>query len=196
MKKKILAITLALCLVFAMTSLAFAGNVDSSSGAGNTNVNLTVSAGGEGGSGGEGGGSGTGGGGAVASIDVSVPENITITAQAGTVVATVGAYTITNNADIGQVKLVSLELNAETGWTKEAYVENTFKDYAAGTKKFAMQAKVSGDTYTDLNSKWDNINAAILHNASQTVELQALIPAQSQAITSEKIATLVATISL
>lgn len=180
--KKFLSIALTLCLVFAMTSVAFAADKT-------TPVNLVVSDDSTGGS----------GSGALATVDVTVPESIVITAQKGTVVATVDDYTIQNNANISYVVLDSLELSAagNAGWTKEAYNEAKFKNYATGTKKFAMQAKVGeATTYKDLNSKLSSISQNIMHNTTLTVSLQALIPSQSVAIESQQIANLVATISL
>ena len=181
MKKKILAITLALCLVFAMTSVAFAADK-------NTDVHLVVSDDAV-----SGGGSGT-----IATVDVTVPTKIVITAQPDTVVATVEQYSIKNNAKTSYIVLDALELTAaEAGnWTKAAYSETAFKALAYNTKQFAMRAKIGEGQYTDLNNKWTSINQNINAEDTLSVSLEALIPTQSQAINDVQIAKLVATISL
>lgn len=178
--KKTLSIILALCLVFTMTSVAFAADKE-------TAVKLVVSD------------DTTGGGaGTIATVDVEVPEAIVITAQKDTVVATVEDYTIANKAKTSYIVLDALELTAAgtDGWTKAAYNEAAFKALAYNTKQFAMQAKIGEGSYTDLNSKWSNIAQNINAEETLTVSLQALIPTQSAAINNTQIAKLVATISL
>ena len=195
MKKKILAITLALCLVFAMTSVAFAADVQITGNNGSAPVKLVIES-----SASE---PPTGGGGAGSdepiivsptSLNVTISEKVTITANNTGVNAS--DFTVTNNTETTAVTIDKLSLaDAGTaGWTKAAYDETAFEGYAVGAKKYALKAKIDVDSH-DLYTDWENVDKVLAANGGDaTVTFDALISQVTAAVSEVQIGSLTVTL--
>lgn len=113
MKKKILSMFLVAVMLLTLgTSFAFAASDPSQS----VPAHITVAA---------------------TSIDVTVPQKITMTAAAGNPALTITDYTVKNNSTLGTIKVDSLKVTAVPGWT---IVEDTtdFTSMAANAQKFSF----------------------------------------------------------
>lgn len=75
---------------------------------------------------------------AATSIDVTVPAKITMTAAAGNPALTISDYTVQNNSTIGTIKVESLKVTEETGWTLVTD-ETDFAGMAANSQKFSFK---------------------------------------------------------
>lgn len=196
MKKKILAITLALCLVFAMTSVAFAANtVIESSNNGSAPVKLVIEE-----SASE---SPVGGGGdepiivSPDALSFEISEKVLITADDQGV--SVNDFQVINKSTSAAVVIDELSLaDAGTaGWTKAAYDTETFKGYAVGAKKYALQANFDGDNnYHDLYTDWTNVGKELSANGGEaTVQFQALLTQVTAAVSEVEIGSLTVTLA-
>lgn len=71
-------------------------------------------------------------------IDVTVPDKITMTAAANNPALDISDYTVKNNSALGTIKVESLKVTAETGWTLVAD-ETDFAGMAANSQKFSFK---------------------------------------------------------
>lgn len=195
MKKKILAITLALCLVFAMTSVAFAANTAiTSSNNGSAPVKLVIE---------ESASESPVGGGdepiivSPDALSFEISEKVLITADNQGV--SVNAFQVINKSTSAAVVIDELSLaDAGTaGWTKAAYDTQTFKGYAVGAKKYALQANFDGDNnYHDLYTDWTNVGKELSADGGEaTVKFQALLTQVTAAVSEVEIGSLTVTLA-
>ncbi len=195
MKKKILAITLALCLVFAMTSVAFAANtVIESSNNGSAPVKLVIE---------ESASESPVGGGdepiivSPDALSFEISEKVLITADDQGV--SVNDFQVINQSTSAAVVIDELSLaDAGTaGWTKAAYDTETFKGYAVGAKKYALQANFDGDNnYHDLYTDWTNVGKELSADGGKaTVKFQALLTQVTAAVSEVEIGSLTVTLA-
>lgn len=194
MKKKILAITLALCLVFAMTSVAFAANtVIESSNNGSAPVKLVIE---------ESASEPPAGGGdepiivSPDALSFEISEKVLITANNQGV--SVDDFQVINKSTSAAVVIDKLSLaDAGTaGWTKAAYDTETFEGYAVGAKKYALRAKIDGETYHDLFNDWINVEKELSADGGEaTVQFQALLTQVTAAVSEVEIGSLTVTLA-
>lgn len=188
--KKTLSIILALCLVFTMTSVAFAADTTLSGNSGSAPVVLVIDQSAD-----------TPSGGdepiiiTPTTLSVTISEKVTITADSNGVSAS--DFTVTNNTTGSAVTIDKLALADEgnAGWTKAAYDKDAFAGYAVGAKKYALKAKIGSTKSHDLYTDWTNVAEELsVNGGTATVTFDALVSQVSAAVSEVQIGTLTVTL--
>lgn len=130
-----------------------------------------------------------------AGIDFTITDSITMTAESGSTALEITDLEITNNAKVGQLKVDSLEASAATGWTMKTDTESYFTGLKADTKEFSL---VCGDNDFANTAKKEYGETKLLaaDGGSQTFEFTGHIGTFTTAVTSTKVAEIVATVSV
>lgn len=141
-------------------------------------------------------------------LDFTVSENISIEAEADTVIPTsISDYTIKNNNNSSYMKVDSIEVTGGQ-WASVAYSDkDTFLGYNIDAKKFALKVKSIATTKShdgalsgerpDLNSKWNTVGK-IWYGETMTIGFDSFVTPVSEALdgTESAIASIVATVSI
>ena len=145
--KKIIALILSLCMVFALGATAFAAEIHSSGGSGSTPVNLTTTNGGIGG--------GDSGDITPTKLNVIVPTALPLAMSDDGTVVTATDCKIINNS-YGAVRVRSAVISAASGWHLTKFGD---KSILAGekvdSKKLGFAMKIGGGTQVKTTSNND-----------------------------------------
>ena len=128
---------------------------------------------------------------AESTVSFSITEKITMTAAAGSPVLSVEDLVISNTGTMGQIRLDSLSVTAENGWTLVDGDED-FVNMAVNAKKFSLSAEnkdfaVSGTVKPGLTARV---------GGTMTVHFTGKTGASTEAVSDLQIAEITATVSL
>ena len=124
-------------------------------------------------------------------VSFSVTEKITMTAEAGSPDLTVDSLVIQNMGSMGQIRLDSLTVTAENGWS---LVENStdFINMNANARKFSLTA--AGTDFSREGTVYPGKTAKV--GEKMSVEFSGKTGAATETVYDLQIARIVATVSL
>ena len=136
--KKIIALILSLCMVFALGATAFAAEINTSGGSGSTPVNLTTTNGGIGG--------GDSGDITPTKLSVIVPTALPLAmSDDGTVVTATGCRIVNNS--YGAVRVKSVTISSANGWKLTKFGDkSTLAKEKVDSNKLGFAMKIGGGT--------------------------------------------------
>jgi len=130
-----------------------------------------------------------------AGIDFTITDKITMTADAGDTVLEIDDLVVTNNASAGQLKIESIEVSAEAGWTIAEDDAEYFNNLKADSKQFSIVSE--GNDFADTAKKTYGENKLVAANGgTQTIEFTGHIGTFINAVNNTKVAKVVATVSV
>lgn len=124
-------------------------------------------------------------------VSFTITEKINMTAAAGSPDLTIDDLVVTNTGSMGKIKLESLNVNAEQGWTLVAD-DTDFKNMSVDQKKFSLVSE-SHDFAANADM---SVGKTANPDEQITMKFKGNTGASSSAITDTKVATIVATIAL